>query len=176
MTLARTLGVTAHVSVLLRKARRLGVSTLRDAIAVAVQRGCRHYQAAAGSVSAADPGRLELPDDELVILLLLGEQPYDPFAIRCAAQLARSPEIDPGRLARLAVRERCERVLAHIAREGLDRDPDGQSHWATILEHIGPPPKRDEENLPHGTRFVSMPGFQRGGHAQPQWLTPTQER
>lgn len=175
-TLSQALGTTAHVSVLLRKARRLGVGSLKDAIAVAVQRGCRHYQAVAAGSRASDPGQSSLSDEELVILLLLGEQPYEPFAIRCAAQMARSPEVDPQRLARLAIRERCRRVLAHIAREGVKRDDDGRDFWKAVLSHIDPPPERKEEHLPHGTRFVSMPGYQRNGYVRSQWLKPSPVR
>jgi len=56
-----------------------------------------------------------IDDTELTILLLLGENVYEPMAIRCAAQLARSPHIHSTNLARLAIMEKCERVLANIA-------------------------------------------------------------
>lgn len=42
-TLAEKLGTTAHLSPLLRKAARLGLGAA-ELRALAVQRGCRHYQ------------------------------------------------------------------------------------------------------------------------------------
>jgi len=171
-TLAESLGSTVHLSVLRHKARRLGVATIDQAIALAAARGCRHYgstvQTAAPSVS-----RDELPDDELVILLLLGEHPYQPLAIRAAAQLARAPGILARRLASLARRERTERVLAHIARAGCHHDEPGRAFWSELLEAMKSAPDREEPALPHWSRFVSMPGIQRGRTMPARWLVPS---
>jgi len=169
-TLAQALQTTTPVSLLLRKARRLGLVDLPDFITLAVQRGCTHYRAAAKS--NAEARDVPLGDDELTILLLLGENSYDPTAIRCAAQLARSPENQPARLARLAVMEKCERVLAHIARAGVAHDPDGSRFWNEILRLLPDQPARDTTRLPHWSRFVSMPGIQRHGPVAATWLTP----
>ena len=170
-TLAQTLAITTPVSPLLRKARRLGLRGLDAMIALAVSRGCSHYAAKQGPVSLP-PSVDSLGDDELTILLLTGENPYEPTAIRCAAQLARSPSIDAARLARLAVMGKCERVLSHIARAGVAHDPDGTPFWQDLLRHLPPTVPKTEPHLPHWTRFVSMPGIQRSGSAPTLWLVP----
>ena len=169
-TLAQTLQTTNPVSPLLRKARRLGLRDLDDFITLAVGRGCTHYRAAANST--APHREASLGNDELTILLLIGENPFNPTAIRCAAQLARSVDIQPHRLVRLAIMEKCERVLAHIARAGTSHDPQGASFWSEILHLLPYQPPRVESNLPHWSRFVSMPGIQRHGTVLPTWLTP----
>jgi hypothetical protein len=169
-TLAQALQSTTPVSLLLRKARRLGLVDLQDFITLAVQRGCTHYQAFAKSDAGFHD--VALDNHELTILLLIGENAYDPTAIRCAAQLARSPENQPARLARLAIMEKCERVLAYIARAGVAHDPDGCGFWNEILRLLPVQPARDTTRLPHWSRFVSMPGIQRHGPVAATWLTP----
>lgn len=170
-TLAQALKTTTPVSPLLRKARRLGIGTIEAMIALAAARGCRHYQltsqAPVEQVSAT-----ELDDSELTILLLIGENAYEPTAIRCAAQLARSSRVQANRLTRLAIMEKCERVLTHIARAGAEHDSEASHFWRGILDRLPALPPRQEPALPHWTRFVSMPGIQRNGVAPPQWLTP----
>ena len=170
-TLAQALAITTPVSPLLRKARRLGVREIDGLMALAVNRGCRHYAPAVSSpvssISADD-----LSDEELTILLLAGENRYEPMAVRCAAQLARSPAVSPSRLARLARMEKTERVLCHIARAGLRHDSEGAEFWKTLLQCLPAQAPRDEPNLPHWTRFVSMPGWQRGKTISPCWLVP----
>ena len=170
-TLAEQLRETSPVSLLVRKARRLGINDLDAALQVAGARGCRHYHAPHPE-PIMDPGRHRLPDDELTILLLSGENPYHPTAIRCAAQLARSPHNDPVHLARMAGRYKTHRVLAHIARAGIAHDPAGHTFWQSLLQHLPPAPARPEPDLPHWSRFVSMPGRQRQGPVPPQWLVP----
>lgn len=171
LTLAQALATTTPVSPMLRKARRLGIHGVDALIALAVARGCFHY--AQGTTPILNPSSREsLGDDELTILLIIGENPHNPTAIRCAAQLARSPHIDPVRLARLAIMEKCERVLGHIARSGLEHDREGSKFWSELLNHLSPPAARPEPSLPHWSRFVSMPGRQRHGPAPTVWLVP----
>lgn len=170
-TLAQTLSTTAPVSVLLRKARRLGLPDLPSLIALAAGRGCRHYSNG-GEGKTTTPSLEDLPNDELAILLIAGENPYDPIAIRCAAQIARAQDVEPGRLARLAVMEKTIRVLSHIARAGAEHDTEGADFWRGILEHLPQQAIRKEPDLPHWTRFVSMPGRQRHGIAPVRWLVP----
>ena len=97
-SLAKQLGETAPSSYLLRKARRLGVYGLDAFIELASIRGCDHYRPFSPR-GVLDPGQERLSDEELTILLLLGENSYDPKAVRCAAQLARSLRIKVGTLA-----------------------------------------------------------------------------
>ncbi|MCX6865328.1 MAG: hypothetical protein NTV46_03765, partial [Verrucomicrobia bacterium] len=119
-----------------------------------------------------DPGLNRLSDDELTILLILGENAYHPTAIRCAAQLARSSRIDPHRLAALAVQHKAVRVLTHISRAGLAHDPEGRNFWITVLSNLPATQAGSEPDLPHWSRFVSMPGMQKSGPAVTRWLTP----
>lgn len=170
VTLAETLSMTAPVSVLKHKARRLGVDDVQSMIALAVERGCDHY--ATHRSPAMYPDREVLTDDELVILLLSGGNSYEPNAIRCAAQLSRSIHVTPSGLVRLAKMEKTERVLAHIARAGIQYDPEGARFWNEIFTGLGPVDSRPEPALPHWSRFVSMPGRQRTGFVAPKWLVP----
>lgn len=170
-TLAQTLGMTQSVSPLLRKARNLGIGGVPDMLSLAATRGCKHYSPTTEN-SPILPGADLLSDTELTLLLLLGQNKYNPTAIRCAAQLARSPHVGAASLAKLAIMERCQRVLAHIARAGVTHDVDGKSFWLEVLSEISPTPERVEPELPHWSRFVTMPGIQRGGIAETRWLTP----
>lgn len=170
-TLANVLSQTSPVSSLVRKARRLGLRDIEEMIALAVHRGCKHY--APGTPSLRNPPSVgSLDNDELTILLITGENPYNPTAIRCAAQLARSPNINPKKLARIAIQQKTERVLAYLARAGREHDPEGAAFWEAILDALPPQTDAIEPDLPHWTRFVSMPGLQRNKTVPPRWLTP----
>ena len=170
--LATVLGETRSVSPLLRRARALGVGTLPELLALAVARGCRHY-AVEARPAVCDPGREALPDEDLAILLLLGEHSFEPMAIRCAAQLLGGPGVDAGRLATLAQRERCTRVLAHIAQAGAEHDEVAPAFWSDLVVRIGPVQPVPEGTLPHWTRFVSLSGAQRHSRRQVSvWLRP----
>lgn len=162
---------TLHCSLLQRKARKLGMDTVNDAIALAADRGCFHYNVNTES-NAPEISHSQISNTELVILLLLNQQTYSPTAIRCAAQLAGSPDVTADRLAMAARMERVERQLAHIAHAGAEHDPEGREFWQEILERIGPVQSRREEQLPHWSRFVSSPGFHRGKTLAPTWLRP----
>ena len=172
-TLAKALGETCAVSPLLRRARMLGVRTLPELLAVAVSRGCRHYAVPAGAEAVRDPGAEAISDEELVVLLLLGEHAYEPMAVRCAAQLLGGDTIDAAKLVALARKERCLRVLAYIADAGLGHDDKAPGFWRDLRERIGAVPSAPEGTLPHWTRFVALSGVQR--HARrPRsvWLRP----
>jgi hypothetical protein len=170
-TLAQQLGESTPVSWLAKKFQRLGVNGLETAIALAALRGCRHYQPQR-PLECHDPGRDLLSDEELTIFLISGSNPYEPTAIRCAAQLARSPHVDPRKLAHLARQTKSERVLSAICHAGVTHDRTGTAFWKAVLSFLPSMPIRPEPMLPHWSRYVSMPGFQRHGQALPQWLTP----
>jgi len=171
MNLADKLQCTVHCSLLQRKARRLGLATVEEAIALAVDRGCAHYRGTTGA-SAPKISHPQFSNTELVVLLLLNQQSYSPNAIRCAAQLARSPDVTSGGLALAARKERIERQLSHIATAGLHHDPCGADFWQEVLDRLGVAPREREEHLPHWSRFVSSPGLQRGTMIEPSWLIP----
>jgi hypothetical protein len=171
--LATRLGETHHVSVLLRRARALGLARLPDLIALAVKRGCDHYRGMVPEADVEDPGMAKMTNEELAVALLLGEHPFDATAVRCAAQLLSGDGIDPGRVAHLARRERCERVVAYIARAGVQHDEHGGPFWGKLLE--GLPPRRSipDGTLPHWTRFAALTGVQDGvRRLKSSWLRP----
>ncbi|MFK7912202.1 MAG: hypothetical protein AB8F34_16620 [Akkermansiaceae bacterium] len=92
--------------------------------------------------------------------------------IRCAAQLMGADGVSAERLLFLARREKVERVLAHIARAGREHDSAREHFWSQILDSLALADAREEPKLPHWSRFVSMPGWQRGKTLKPQWLAP----
>ena len=166
-TLAQELGEIAHCSVLLRTARGLGFYTSSDFIRLAVARGCRHYAPAFPPIGC-DPSLAVLSNEELVALLLLGSNEFEPIAIRCAAQLAGSCDIE--QLASVARRERVGRPLAYIARAGIDYDSSNREFWNGLLDRLGEQPPVTEGILPHWSRFVSQTGVTRFGDGSIQWL------
>jgi hypothetical protein len=166
-TLSQQIGETAHCSVLLRKARRLGLHDLPSALRLATARGAHHY-ASAFPPSVEPIGLASFSHEELVALLLLGEHAFEPFAIRCAAQLAALCDVP--RLARLAKLERIARPLARIARAGLAHDPVGADRWSRLLDLLGHPAEVDDGRLPLWSRFVSHSGVTRHGPPRTDWL------
>ncbi len=124
VTLNQSLHQTSHHSLLMRKAARYGLGDVENLINLAVLRGCHHYRNVLPHSALQDPGQDALSDEELAILLLHGNNRYEPMAIRCAAQLLKSKRIHPERVSHLAIRERCEVPLRYIASHGLIEDVD----------------------------------------------------
>jgi hypothetical protein len=167
VTLAQELGEIAHCSVLLRTARRFGLQTQPDFIRLAVARGCRHYAPAFGAAEG-DPGIESISNEELVALLLLGSNEFEPIAIRCAAQLAGG--CDVVQLARVAKRERVGCPLAYIAKAGGVYDTSNRGFWKELLDLLGEQHPVMEGVLPHWSRFVSQTGVTRSCGESVQWL------
>lgn len=157
--LSRRLGETAHVSCLLRKIYRIsGCPEGRVGewlLKCAVGRGARHY----GRDFPADlpPDCPALSDEELGVALCLGQHPYNSAFIRAAAQLLSSPRTDARRLARLAVMERVEPVLLHVAAVAARFAPEAPP-WSYLLEHLPRRISPRPDALPHWSRFVSQTG------------------
>jgi hypothetical protein len=170
-TLARRLGDTPHVSGLLRRIARDSGADNRVAdwlLKVAVQRGARHYQR--DFDPALPPDAPAITDEEIGIALCLGEQPYDLDRIRAAAQLLSSPRVDAARLCRLAVQERCEPVLLHIA-QLAERFAPTLHPWAYVRQHLPARPVPPTDALPHWSRLVSHTGVSaHGGPPRTDWL------
>jgi hypothetical protein len=167
ITLAQQIGETAHCSLLQRKARRHGLADLTSIMRLAVARGARHY-APVYPPAESDPGVEAISHEDLVALLLLGAQPFEPFALRCAAQIISL--CDLGRLSRLARRERISRPLAHIARAGAAHDSGQAARWQELLQLLGSPLPVPSGRLPHWSRFVSHSGTTRSGTPHTDWL------
>lgn len=174
LTLAAKLGTTTHLSPLLHKARRLGLGP-RELETLAAQRGCRHYS------SGAEPeqslaSESEFSNEELAVALLSTALPYDPHSIRCGAAMLSADGNHPGRLARMAVMERCVTPVRHVAEAGQRFEPEN-SFWKDLLTALPgvPPPKPGV--LPHPTRFVAMTGFTRQGTGLVvEWQRPVAAR
>ena len=166
-TLAQQIGETAHCSLLQRKARRHGLTDLPSVMQLAVARGARHY-ASIYAAAEFDPGAEAISHEELVALLLLGSQPFEPFAVRCAAQLISLCDLP--RLSRVARRERVGRQLAHIARAGAAHDSAQAARWQALLGLLGSPAAIAPGRLPHWSRFVSQSGITRLGTPHTEWL------
>ena len=167
ITLAQQIGETTHCSLLQRKARRHRLTDLTSIMRLAVARGARHY-ASVCLPAEFDPGVEAISDEELVALLLLGAQPFEPFAIRCAAQILSLCDLP--RLSLIVRRERVARPLAHIARAGLAHDASQAARWRELLRLLGDPATVAPGRLPHWSRFVSHSGVTRDGSPRTDWL------
>lgn len=171
-TLANKLGNVAHVSPLLRKAiyvsgcleERVGEWLLK----CAVLRGANHYARDFGPDLPDD--NQQLSDEEVGVALCLGNHPYNSAFLRAAAQLLSSDRIDPVRLTRLAVMERVETVLLHIASVAERFAPTAQP-WAYLRENLHERKPHSTGDLPHWSRFVSQTGVTPfGGGPDIKWL------
>ncbi|HEV2693499.1 MAG TPA: hypothetical protein VG347_11435 [Verrucomicrobiae bacterium] len=171
VTLARKLGEVPHVSGLLRRIARVsgaGEHTAEWLLKVAVQRGADHYQRTFDP--SLPPDSPLVSSEEIGIALCLGELPYGLDHLRVAAQLLSSPHVDANQLCRLAVQERCEPVLLHIA-QTAERFASKLEPWAILRRDLPPRPVPRTDALPHWTRFVSHTGVTaHGGPPQSDWL------
>lgn len=170
--MARRLGDTAHVSPLLRKVCRMSGCT-EDRVGewllkCAVGRGASHYRREfSGDLPPDNP---DLSHEELATALCLGQHPYNSVFIRAAAQLLSSSRTDARRLARLAVMERVEPVLLHIAAIA-ERFAPGAPPWSYLLGHLPQRRACPPDALPHWSRFVSQTGVtSSGGGPNIKWL------
>jgi hypothetical protein len=170
-TLARRLGEVPHVSGLLRRLTQISGAGERIGdwlVKVAVQRGARHYQRAFDA--ALPPDVPAVTDEEIGVALCLGEHPYDLDRLRAAAQLLSSSQADAARLCRLAVQERCEPVLLHIAHLAGRFAPELQP-WLHLRQHLPPRPVPRTDALPHWSRLVNHTGVTaHGGPPRSDWL------
>ncbi|MBL9145857.1 MAG: hypothetical protein JNM99_19415 [Verrucomicrobiaceae bacterium] len=182
-TLARKLGTTPHLSPLLMKARRLGLRGVDELCALAVQRGCRYYDLANESgvlreepvlrmSSSASPTR-ELTNEELSIALLSICQPHSQHGIRVGAAMLGAEGNSASRCASLAIRERCEVVVRHVAECGKKVEPEN-GFWSDLLALLPETSPAPMDLLPHPTRFVAMTGYTRKGKGVVmQWIRPS---
>jgi hypothetical protein len=158
--LAERLGTTAHLSLLLEKAKQLGLRVPEDLWTLAVQRGCRHY-----SQGIEPPGELatreQFGNEELAMSLLTIAAPYDPHSIRCGAAMLGAPGNDAATISRLATRERSEAVVRYVAESGLRFEP-GNSFWSELINLLPGTLPLKSGVMPHPTRFVAMNGYARG--------------
>jgi len=170
-TLAHKLGDVPHVSGLLRRIARLSGAGKRIAdwlLKVAVERGANHYRR--DFDPTLPPDSPAIGDEEIGVALCLGQSPYDLDSLRAAAQFLSSPRINAVRLCHLAVQERCEPVLLHIA-EVAQKYAPAQEPWAYLRKHLRPRRVPRTDALPHWTRLVSHTGVRtNGGSSRTDWL------
>lgn len=170
-TLAHKLGEVPHVSGLLRRIAQTsgaGDRVVDWLLKVAVQRGAGHYRRAFNPSLPTD-----LPvitSEEIGIALCLGQLPYSLDHLRAAAQLLSSSHVDATRLCRLAIQERCEPALLHIA-QTAERFAPKLEPWATVRRLLPPRPVPRTDALPHWSRLVSHTGVTaHGGPPRTEWL------
>ena len=170
-SLGRRLGETVPRSPLRQRTRALGLREGSDLLALAVQRGCRHYAGVIAGRAVHDPGREVLSDEELAVLLLHGANAFEPFLIRAAAELLRCRPMKVADLAEAAKRERCARVLAYIAEAGVHHDATGTAFWSALLSALGPQRMIAPGVLPHWSRFAALQGVGRDGNSRgTRWI------
>jgi hypothetical protein len=162
-TLASVLGDVPHVSGLLRRLSRVSGAHARVnewLFKVAISRGAAHYRREFELSLPADSPAVS--DEEIGVALCLGQHRYNLDQLRAAAQLLSSKRVDAARLCRLAVQERCEPVLLHIARAAERIAPDLHP-WSWVRHHLPERRVPRTEALPHWTRLVSHTGVTAGG-------------
>lgn len=169
-TLAEALGTTPHLSILLNKARRLGMSVPDDLERLAIQRGCRYYAQASDTMRVEEPpadthgaeSRGDLADidehrfspEELALALLTICLPKSQHRLRMGACMLSARNIDLEEVLRLSRQERAEPVLRHIAHCGRIVEPE-EPFWRDLLARL-PEVEAKPDVLPHITRFVAM--------------------
>lgn len=156
ITLAEKLGMPAHHSLLLRKAREVGLYDAYALIGLAVARGCRHYRGGPEPVPAQPLSHAAFSDEELAIALLSPGLPYNSRALRVGAQMLGSRSNQPQRLALLARKERAETVVRHVAAAGRHTEPH-EPFWSELLAALPAALTRRSTCpagvLPHPSRF-----------------------
>jgi hypothetical protein len=173
-TLAAKLGTSAHLSPLLRKAGRLGLDA-PGLERLAIQRGCDYYHNGA-PLPPPPVGVEQFSNTELALALLNPALRYHPQTLRLGAAMLSAEGNLPVEVARLAVMERCETVVRHVAEAGQRFEPQNP-FWAGLLGVLGASPPPRPGVLPHPTRFVAMTGMtRRGVETVAEWIRPAAQR
>jgi len=167
--LAGRMGMTAHISPLLQKAKRLGLLTPEDLETLALQRGLRYF----GTPDRTLGISLGLfSNEELVIALMSPSSPYSLNRLRMAGALMAANDISVEKLIHLARQERCETIVRHIAQCGMGVEPENP-FWKKLLEVVPDDHAVPIDVLPHVSRFTAMTGINREGkNLQSQWIRP----
>lgn len=168
--LARRMGMTAHISPLLQKARRLSLNSPNDLEAVALARGLRYF----GKSDRIQEISTELfSNEELAIALMSPSATYSLNRIRMAGALLAANDISLEKIIHLARQERCEVIVRHIALCAIMIEPENP-FWKKLLKAIPESHAVPVDVLPHVTRFTAMTGVTREGKGQKsQWIRPS---
>ena len=132
-----------------------------------MDRGAKHYQR--DFDPSLPPDNPAISDEEVGIALCLEQNRYELDNLRAAAQLLSSTRINAARLCHLAIQERCEPVLLHVAEIAKKYAPQ-QEPWAFLRKHLPPRRVPRKDALPHWTRLVSHTGVTREGPPRIDWL------
>jgi hypothetical protein len=173
-TLARKLGMTEHISPLMRKVERLGLEA-ESLEVLAIQRGCDYYASEKPRPHISVDENL-LSNVELALALLHPSLRYNSQTIRLGAAMLGAEANDPDEIAHIAAMERSEAIVRYVAECGKKFEP-GNPFWDRLLENLPtlPPPKSSV--VPHPTRFVAMTGFtRRGPEIVTEWIRPSREK
>jgi len=146
-------------SVLLEKARQLGLLLPLDLERLAIMRGCEYYNR---DLEPRVPPLVEVPFTNAELAVALISPALHPGArqIRLTAALLGASDVNPPEVSALAMRENCGDVVRHIALSGLRFEP-GNSFWQTLLDLL-PEVQISSDRFPHPSRFVEMTGIDRG--------------
>ena len=170
-TLAEKLGTKQHDSVLLQKAKGFGLADAAALELLAVARGCWHYRQP-GMPDPPSVPESQFTNEELAIALLSPALPYSPNTIRLGAAMVGATGNREEIIVGLAKAEGCEAVLQHIARAGVQFEPNNP-FWGKLLAKLPTAVEPPDGVLPHPTRFVSMTGFTRSGPGKVTiWIRP----
>lgn len=181
-TVAEQIGQTPHLSPLLRRLRRAGLTNADDMRRLAVARGCAHYRHPDDDLHGSPTvDRAVVSDVELAFGMLTAAQQFNLLHVRCAAQLLSTEHLSEDAVIRLATLERALPVLQHIARAGVELDTKARDRWERILSKLPPARPVAEGRLPHRSRFVAETGLtwqnrklDRSGRRV--WLRPLSKR
>jgi len=146
-------------SLLLEKARQLGLSLPLDLERLAIMRGCEYYDR---DLEPRVPPLGEVPFTNAELAIALISPALHPGAreIRLAAALLGALDVNPSEVSALAMRENCGDVVQHIALSGLRFEPRNP-FWQNLLDQL-PEVQISSDKLPHPSRFVEMTGIDRG--------------
>ena len=101
-----------HRSLLLERARCLGLATPESFEVLAWQRGCRYYPLRGTEVLQEE---IAFSNEELAIALMHPSLPWDPQRLRIAAAMTGAVGNNPHRLVRLALQEQALVPLRMVA-------------------------------------------------------------
>ena len=162
-TIAQRLGITAPVTPLLMKVRRLarGMAVVPWLVETANVRGFNAVQRS-GEGSGAGANLETLSNEELAMAFLLPGLEDEPQSLRLGAQIISRGAAETSALLSIAAREGALRILAGLAAQALKAAPT-HAAWNTIAAATaGERPLRG--NLIHWTRLAEPVMQFRGPH------------
>ena len=169
-TLAAKLGTTTHLSPLLRKALRLGL-TAEGLERLAIERGCDYY-GRGEPLPLTQVSPQQFSNEELAVALLNPALRYHPQTLRLGAAMLGAAGNSTEEIARLAKMERGQAIVRYVAEAGKGFEP-GNSFWTTLLALLPVTPSPKSSVVPHPTRFVAMTGItRRGVETVVEWIRP----